>query len=78
MDTDQPNELKIEMRRQIRAMLKNISPAVRAVLRRQASRAQRRACADAVIHNDGIGLDELRGQVLTLCSRWLGPSAGST
>ncbi|WP_271010378.1 dephospho-CoA kinase [Paucibacter sp. B51] len=44
--------------------------AVRAVLNAQASRSQRRACADAVIHNQDLGLSELRAQVLTLAARW--------
>ena len=39
---------------------------VRAVLARQASRAQRRAAADAVICNDGIDLPSLHTQVLAL------------
>jgi len=37
--------------------------AVRAVVAQQAGRAARRAAADAVIHNDGIGLDELGREV---------------
>ncbi len=36
--------------------------AVRSVIARQASRAQRRAAADDVIFNDGIGIDELSSQ----------------
>lgn len=44
--------------------------AVQAVLKAQASRAQRRACADAVIHNQDLSLDALRGQVLTLAALW--------
>ena len=42
--------------------------AVRAILALQATRAQRRAAADAVIHNDGLTLSQLReevGQLLT-------------
>ena len=42
--------------------------AVRAILAQQATRAQRRAAADAVIHNDGLTLSQLReevGQLLT-------------
>ncbi len=46
--------------------------AAEAVIRQQASRAQRRACADAVIHNEGLDLAGLRGQVLTLAARWRG------
>ncbi|MGZ5132358.1 MAG: dephospho-CoA kinase [Caldimonas sp.] len=37
--------------------------AVRAVIAQQASRAERRAAADAVIHNEGIGLDALGSEV---------------
>jgi dephospho-CoA kinase len=44
--------------------------AVEAVLRQQATRAQRRAAADAVLHNEGLSLDALRAQVLTLAARW--------
>ena len=44
--------------------------AVEAVLRQQASRAQRRAAADAVIHNEGLDLAGLRAQVLTLAAHW--------
>ena len=42
------------------------SDAVQAVIAQQATRARRRACADAVIFNDGISTDELdlRVQVL--------------
>jgi dephospho-CoA kinase len=43
--------------------------AVRSVIDQQAPRARRRACADAVIFNDGITLDELAAQVHAL---WLG------
>ena len=42
--------------------------AVRAVLTQQASRQQRRACADAVVYNDGICLEQL---TITLASIWL-------
>lgn len=45
--------------------------AVLAVLAQQASRAQRRAAADAVIYNDeDCGLDALRARVLSLAARW--------
>jgi dephospho-CoA kinase len=40
--------------------------AARAVIRQQASRAARRAAADAVIHNQGISLAELASEVRTL------------
>jgi dephospho-CoA kinase len=45
--------------------------AVRAVIAQQASRAARRAAADAVIHNDGIALDALVLQVDALWQRTL-------
>jgi len=48
--------------------------AVRAVLDQQATRAARRAAADAVIHNDGIGLDALRREVDALWERTLAPA----
>ena len=44
--------------------------AVLAVLAQQASRRQRRACADAVIANENQGLATLRAQVLNLAARW--------
>jgi dephospho-CoA kinase len=47
--------------------------AAERVIAVQAPRAQRRAVADAVIHNDGIGLDGrqgLRAQVLALWAHW--------
>ncbi len=40
--------------------------AVRAVLAQQAARVARRAAADAVIHNEGIALDQLAREVATL------------
>ncbi len=43
-----------------------------AVLAAQASRNQRRACADAVIYNDGLALNSLKAQVLTLAALWRG------
>ena len=46
--------------------------AVQAVIESQASRAQRRACADAVICNDGIGRDALSEAVRALWRRWAG------
>lgn len=42
----------------------------RAVMAAQASRAARRAAADAVIYNDGISLVALRTQVLDLLRSW--------
>jgi len=47
--------------------------AGRAVIVQQASRAARRAAADAVIHNEGIGLDELVGEVDALWQQTLAP-----
>ncbi|WP_431100208.1 dephospho-CoA kinase [Roseateles noduli] len=41
-------------------------PAVRAILAQQATRAQRRAAADAVIHNDGLTLEQLKEEVRML------------
>ena len=46
---------------------------VQAVVAQQASRGRRRACADAVIHNDGISLDELAAQVAALWTAWCLP-----
>ena len=46
--------------------------AVRRVLAQQASRTQRRAIADAVIHNDGLSLEALRAQVQALWGAWVG------
>lgn len=43
---------------------------VEAVLRKQASRAQRRAAADVLIHNEGLDLEGLRRQVLALLRHW--------
>jgi dephospho-CoA kinase len=43
---------------------------VRSVIAQQASRAARRACADAVIFNDGIGLDRLEDEVHALWKHW--------
>jgi dephospho-CoA kinase len=43
---------------------------VRAVISQQADRASRLAAADAVIHNDGITLEELAMHVDTLWSHW--------
>lgn len=44
--------------------------AVRAVIAQQASRAARRACADAVVFNDGITTEELSQQLRALWNRW--------
>ncbi|MBS0428411.1 MAG: dephospho-CoA kinase [Proteobacteria bacterium] len=45
---------------------------VRAVIAQQATRAARRAAADAVLFNDGVTVQELAGQVQSLWNRWLG------
>jgi len=47
-----------------------VEDAVRRVIAQQASRARRRAIADAVIFNDGLSLDELGTEVRTLWGRW--------
>ena len=43
----------------------------RAVIAQQASRQARRVCADAVIYNDRLSLEQLTDQLRTLCQRWL-------
>jgi dephospho-CoA kinase len=43
---------------------------VQAVIAQQASREKRRACADAVIHNDGITVEQLQGEVTSIWERW--------
>ena len=43
---------------------------VQAVIAQQASREKRRACADAVIHNEGIGLAQLTHDVTELWKHW--------
>ncbi len=47
---------------------------VQAVIAQQASREKRRACADAVIHNDGINVYELAQQVHSLWKQWTSES----
>lgn len=44
--------------------------AVRSVMSQQATRQVRRACADAVIFNDGLSLEELGLQVRALSQQW--------
>ncbi len=44
---------------------------VRAVIAQQATRAERRAVADAVIHNEELGLDDLALCVQSLWQRWV-------
>jgi len=46
--------------------------AVEAVMRQQASRAQRRAVADAVIYNEGLSLADLQQAVNALANQWCG------
>ena len=46
--------------------------AVRAVIAQQASRAARRACADAVIFNDGITPEQLASEVDAAVGHWMG------
>ncbi len=43
---------------------------VRAVIAQQLPRSTRRALADAVLHNEGLTLDELAAQVRRLWARW--------
>jgi dephospho-CoA kinase len=49
--------------------------SARAVIAQQAPRERRRAIADAVIHNDGISLQELQSQVRQLWALWNNPAA---
>ena len=49
--------------------------AARAVMARQASRADRRSVADAVIHNDHISLEHLAAEVRALWALWNNPPA---
>ena len=44
--------------------------AAAAVVAQQASRAARRACADAVVFNDAISLEQLAGEVASLRQHW--------
>jgi len=46
--------------------------AVRAVIAQQASREERRACADVVIANDAIGCDELAAELRALWDQRIG------
>jgi dephospho-CoA kinase len=48
----------------------------RAVVAQQATRAARRAIADAVIFNDGISLAQLQDAVKHIHARWTGPPPG--
>ncbi len=47
--------------------------AVEAVLAKQATRAQRLAVADDVLHNEGIDRNELRARVIALWDLWNNP-----
>ena len=51
--------------------------AVRAVIDRQASRARRRACADAVIFNEGISPACLDEELRSLWHAWTQPATGA-
>ena len=48
--------------------------AVQDVIAQQATRAQRRACADAVIFNDAISADDLCTEVSSLWHHWTHPA----
>ena len=48
--------------------------AVQAVIDQQASRGQRRGCADAVIFNDALTPEQLADQVRSVWQRWTRPS----
>jgi dephospho-CoA kinase len=48
--------------------------AVEAVLAQQATRAFRRACADAVLFNDGVPMEHLRLDVQALARQWIVPA----
>jgi dephospho-CoA kinase len=60
-----------------RVMARNGWPAetVQRVIAQQATRAQRRAVADAVIVNDGVSLAALRDRVREVWRAWVGPVA---
>ena len=47
--------------------------AAQRVIAQQATRAQRRAIADAVIHNDGLDLGQLHAEVRALWALWNNP-----
>ncbi len=50
--------------------------AVQAVIDRQASRARRRACADAVIFNEGLSREQLGDELRSLWHAWTHPAIG--
>jgi dephospho-CoA kinase len=60
-----------------RVMARNGWPAetVQRVIAQQATRAQRRAVADAVIVNDGVSLAALRDRIREVWRAWVGPVA---
>lgn len=60
-----------------RVMARNGWPTetVQRVIAQQATRAQRRAVADAVIVNDGVSLAALRDRVREVWRAWVGPVA---
>ena len=55
-----------------RVMQRNGWPreTVEGIIAQQADRSRRRRIADAVIHNDGLSLDALRGEVEALWNAW--------
>ena len=52
--------------------------AVQAVIDRQASRAQRRACADAVVFNEGLSPDQLGEELRFLWHAWTRTATGQS
>jgi dephospho-CoA kinase len=44
--------------------------AVRKVIGQQSDRGERRACADAVVHNDGLSLEKLTAEIRALWEGW--------
>jgi dephospho-CoA kinase len=52
--------------------------AVQAVIHRQAPRAQRRACADAVIFNEALSPDQLGAELRSLWHAWTHPATGQS
>ena len=52
--------------------------AVQAVIDRQASRARRRACADAVVFNEGLSPAALGAELRSLWHAWTQPATGQS
>lgn len=52
--------------------------AVQAVIDRQASRARRRACADAVVFNEGLSPAQLGDELRFLWHTWAQPATGQS